>query len=445
MGAADTVTGSRYLLEAEGRRVLIDCGLFQGYKKLRSRNWQPFPASPSTIHDVLLTHAHLDHCGYIPRLVAEGYSRQIHCTHATRDLSELILKDSAFLNEQDAERSNRYGYTKHKPAKPLYTVREAEDSISMFHPTTFGDVHRMGPLEFQFIRAGHILGAASLKIWYGDRSIVFSGDIGRRDDYTLADPETFDNADYVVIESTYGNRHHGPPNALETLEAVIQRTTARGGSVIIPSFAVGRTQQLLYLLSELDRKGRLPRVPVYLDSPMAINASDIYCAHPDDHRLGKHGCREAFGIARYVHTTTESKGITETKFPKIIIAGSGMATGGRVLHHLKACLPDHRCTVILAGFQAGGTRGAKLAAGADQIKIHGMSFDVNAEIVQLDQLSAHADQFGLLDWFSQFKERPREVFVTHGEADAADALRLALAEKFDVKATVSDHMETHNI
>ncbi|MHA6346315.1 MBL fold metallo-hydrolase RNA specificity domain-containing protein [Roseivivax sp. CAU 1761] len=443
LGAADTVTGSRYLLEAEGRKLLVDCGLFQGYKTLRRRNWKPFPVPPATLHDVFLTHAHLDHCGYVPRLVADGFSRQIHCTAATRDLAEIILKDSAFLNERDAERSNRYGYTRHAPARPLYSVAEATESLSLFHPVSFDEIHRSGPIEYQFKHAGHILGAASLKLWYGNRSIVFSGDIGRCNDVTLADPEVFDEADCLVIESTYGNRFHGKAEGLDLLADVISRTVTRGGSVIIPSFAVGRTQQLLYLLSRLERAGRLPRIPVFLDSPMAINASDIYCAHPSDHSLGQAGCRAAFGIAQYVHGSEESKMITASKFPKVVIAGSGMATGGRVLHHLKTCLPDPRCAVILSGFQAGGTRGAKLAAGAESLKIHGHHFDVNAEIVQLDQLSAHADRAGLLEWIARFRRVPQTIFVTHGEPDAADALRLAIIERFGVRAIVSEHLESH--
>ncbi len=441
LGAADTVTGSRFLLEAGGQRVLVDCGLFQGYKKLRLRNWARFPVDPASLDAVLLTHAHLDHSGYLPRLAKLGFSGPVHCTPATRDLCEILLLDSAWLNERDADRSTRLGYTSHRPALPLYDRDDARAALRLLRPVAFEAPLQVGNLTARFRRAGHILGAASIAVDTPARTIVFSGDIGRHDDPTMPDPEPFERADVLLIESTYGDRLHDRTNAEAQLADIITATISRGGTVLIPAFAVGRAQALLHMIRRLRTAGRIGDVPVFLDSPMAIDASRIYEAHPGDHLMDIDGCAETFADATYVTSVEDSKALTTNRHPKVIVSASGMATGGRVLHHLKAYLGDYENTVLLAGFQAGGTRGAQLAAGARSLKIHGHHIEVYAEVVQMHQLSAHADREGLLRWLSGFHETPRTIFVTHGEDTAADALRLAIKERTGVEPIVPEHLQ----
>ncbi len=440
-GAADTVTGSRYLLESGGRRVLVDCGLFQGYKKLRQRNWSPFPVDPSGIDAVLLTHAHLDHSGYLPRLARMGFAGPVYCTAATRDLCHILLLDSAYLNEKDADRSTRLGYTTHHPARPLYDRDDAKAALALFRPVEFEAPLQIDKLSARFRRAGHILGAASISVETTDWTIVFSGDIGRHDDLTMPDPEPFERADVLLIESTYGDRMHDHSDAEAQLSNIISGTMARGGTVLIPAFAVGRAQTLLYMIQRLKAAGRIGDAPVFLDSPMAIDASEIYKAHPGDHKMDVGGFERTFAGATYVTSVEDSKALTVNKHPKVIVSASGMATGGRILHHLNAYLGDYKNTVLLPGFQAGGTRGAQLAAGAQQIKIHGHYVPVHAEVVQMHQLSAHADREGLLDWLDGFREPPRTIFVTHGEDAASDALRLAIKERTGAHVIVPEHLQ----
>ncbi|WP_212526030.1 MBL fold metallo-hydrolase [Actibacterium sp. MT2.3-13A] len=442
LGASGTVTGSRYLLEAEGKRILVDCGLFQGYKTLRQRNWKPFPVDPASIDAVVLTHAHLDHSGYLPRLVRHGFTGRIHCTGATRDLCEILLLDSAYLNEQDAERANRYGYTKHKPALPLYDRDDAKASLSQLvawdFETRFEAAHGVGA---RFRRAGHILGAASVQLTLGGRVVVFSGDIGRFDSPTMPDPRPFETADALVIESTYGDRSHGGKDVEDDLAEAITETTERGGTVLVPSFAVGRAHSLLFHLMRLKRAGRIPDLPVFLDSPMAINAADIYCAHLQDHKLTAAECRALCAVATYTRSADESRALNTDPMPKIIISASGMATGGRVLHHLKRYLPDPRNMILFAGFQAGGTRGATLVAGGDRVKIHGAYHEVRAEVRNLRQLSAHADRDELLRWLGGFRSAPGRIFVTHGEPESSDAFRKTIEEEYGWPAETPDHLE----
>lgn len=441
-GAAGTVTGSRYLLECDGRRILVDCGLFQGYKKLRLRNWKPFPVDPASIDAVILTHAHIDHSGYLPRLVRQGFAGQIHCTEATRALSKVLLTDSAYLNEKDAERANRYGYTRHKPALPLYDRSDSAASLKLFRPHPFEKpVTVERGISVRFRRAGHILGAASIELSMDGRVLVFSGDIGNYDDPIMPDPRPFEAADVLVMESTYGDRLHDGPDPEEELAEVITETAKRGGTVVIPSFAVGRAQIIMYHIMRLKKAHRIPDLPVFLDSPMAINASNIYRAHLDDHSLSAAECRSACEVARYIRSVDASKALDGNHHPKVIISASGMATGGRVLHHLKAYLPGARNSILFAGFQAGGTRGASLVGGTDRVKIHGEYIPVRAGVRNLSRLSAHADRDDLLRWLGGFRSPPERIFITHGEDAAADALRLTIKETLGWEAEVPDHLE----
>ena len=424
LGGAGTVTGSKHLLTCGDTRLLIDCGLFQGLKNLRELNWQRLPISPGDIDAVVLTHAHLDHCGYLPRLVLDGFSGRIHCSSATRDVAELILRDSAFLQEKDAELANRKGFSKHSPALPLYRVADIDRTMALFKPAALHEeVTLPGDGRLLLRRAGHILGASTAQIDIGGRRILFSGDLGRYDDPVMHDPESVPEADYVVIESTYGNRHHDTTDPLDALEEVIKRTVQRGGTVVIPAFAVGRAQSLIHSLWQLRRSGRLHNLPVYLDSPMATSASELLQRYPKEHRLGRQDCEAACDSVTYVRDVEESKALSANRYPKVIISASGMATGGRVLHHIAAFGPDHRNTLLFSGYQAAGTRGRKLLEGARETKIYGQWLPINAEIAELPMLSAHADSDELMRWLSGFQRAPRRVFVVHGEAGASEALR----------------------
>ncbi|WP_278958409.1 MBL fold metallo-hydrolase RNA specificity domain-containing protein [Aquipseudomonas alcaligenes] len=424
LGGAGTVTGSKHLLTCGDTRLLIDCGLFQGLKNLRELNWQRLPINPGDIDAVVLTHAHLDHCGYLPRLVLDGFSGRIHCSSATRDVAELILRDSAFLQEKDAELANRKGFSKHSPALPLYRVVDIDRTMALFKPAALHEeVTLPGDGRLLLRRAGHILGASTAQIDIGGRRILFSGDLGRYDDPVMHDPESVPEADYVVIESTYGNRHHDTTDPLDALEEVIKRTVQRGGTVVIPAFAVGRAQSLIHSLWQLRRSGRLHNLPVYLDSPMATSASELLQRYPKEHRLGRQDCEAACESVTYVRDVEESKALSANRYPKVIISASGMATGGRVLHHIAAFGPDHRNTLLFSGYQAAGTRGRKLLEGARETKIYGQWLPINAEIAELPMLSAHADSDELMRWLSGFQRAPRRVFVVHGEADASEALR----------------------
>ena len=442
LGGAGTVTGSKYLIDTGRHRVLVDCGLFQGFKQLRERNWAPFPIPPREIDAVVLTHAHLDHSGYLPALVRDGFSGPIISTHASLKLCELLLPDSAHLMEADARYANKKGFSKHKPALPLYAPPDAVRALDAFRTHGFHEsVAVVEDCHALFRPAGHILGAASVELDCAGTRIVFSGDLGRYDDATMVDPEPVPQADYLIVESTYGNRRHDPTSPEEALEDVIGRTARRGGTVIIPAFAVGRAQSLLFHLSQLRKRGRLADVPVFLDSPMAVNASSIFCDHLGEHRLTADQCREACDIATYVRETEASKALSQDAMPKVIISASGMATGGRVLHHLKRFAPDRRNTIMLAGFQAGGTRGAALRDGAHELKIHGEYIPVRAEVANLGMFSAHADRDELQRWLGGFKGRPRMTFVTHGEPAASDELRHCIVEKLGWEARVPEHGE----
>ncbi|MFY3455293.1 MBL fold metallo-hydrolase RNA specificity domain-containing protein [Achromobacter xylosoxidans] len=431
LGAAGTVTGSRHLLEIGDRRILLDCGLFQGVKTLRLRNWAPFQVPPADIDAVVLSHAHLDHSGYLPRLVRDGFRGPVHCSHATLDLCRLLLLDSAHLQEADADYLNRHNLSSHKPALPLYTVADAQRAIATLHPYAFDSAIELpGGCRARLHRAGHILGAAIVELEYPGGRLVFSGDLGRYGDPLMLEPRSITQADYLVIESTYGNRVHGKESALEALQTIIMRTVRRGGTVVIPSFAVGRAQSLLFHLWQLKQAGRIPGdLPIFLDSPMASGAVDVYLRHLADQRLTRAEARAAFGVATCVTEVEQSKALDASPMPKIIVSASGMATGGRVIHHLKRYLPDPRNAVLFAGFQAMGTRGAAMLDGAPSVKIHGNYIPVRAEVDNLSMLSAHADADEILRWLGGFERPPRETFIVHGEPDAADALRLRIKDE----------------
>lgn len=437
LGAAGTVTGSRHLVEWSGKRLLVDCGLFQGPRELRELNWQDFPVQPSSIEAVILTHAHLDHSGYLPRLVKHGFSGPIYSTAATHDVARLILLDSARLQEKDAEFANRHGFSRHKPALPLYTTADAESALSLFQVTEFGTELPIGEeVSLLFRRAGHILGAATATIRIGGKTLAFSGDLGRFNDPIMVDSELIPDADFVIIESTYGDRIHPKVDAAAMLKAVIDKTVRRGGTVVIPAFAIGRTQSLLYELWLLKAAGELELVPIYVDSPMATNATDLMSTHVNDHRLQPEVCREAFGMATYVRDVEGSKALSSSRMPKVIVSASGMATGGRVLHHIKAYGPGPRNTILFAGFQAAGTRGRAIVEGVREVKIHGDWIDIRAEVADLTALSAHADSTELLRWLRGFKSTPKNTFVVHGEPGSSASLRDQIATHLGWPSTV---------
>ncbi|WBY01323.1 MBL fold metallo-hydrolase [Ramlibacter tataouinensis] len=442
LGAAGTVTGSRYLLAHGGRRLLVDCGLFQGLKQLRLRNWDRFPVDPHAIDAVVLTHAHIDHSGYLPALAKQGFRGPVHATEATCELAGILLPDSGHLQEEEAEFANRHGFSKHHPALPLYTEDDARRVLRQLRRTPFHSVFEPIPgVRVQFIPAGHILGAASVHVQWDGGSVLFSGDLGRDEDILMRPPETPPAADTVLIESTYGERAHLEEDPATTLAEVVSRTAARGGVVVIPAFAVGRAQALMHLVAQLKEQRRMPDVPVFLNSPMAANVTELYHRYRAQHRLDEAQCRAMCQAVRIVNTVEESQRLNEMRVPAVIIAASGMATGGRVVHHLKAFAPDRRNTILLAGYQAAGTRGAALAGGAPEVKIHGEYVKVRAEVVSLGSLSAHADRSELLNWLGKLPSAPRQVFVTHGEPVASDSLRLAIEDTHGFACSVPEQRQ----
>lgn len=443
LGAAGTVTGSKYLVLAAGKRVLVDCGLFQGLKRLRERNWQPLPIDPASLDAVVLTHAHLDHTGYLPRIARTGYRGPVFCTAATRGLAAILLPDSARIQEEEAEFANRHKYSKHHPALPLYTVDDAEKALKLLRPVEWkSGLELPGGVVLRFTPAGHLLGAASVLLEADGQKVLFSGDVGRPDDPVLNAPAAPPPADWIVIESTYGNRRHQPIDAEAELAAVVSRAVDRGGVIVIPSFAVGRAQMLLHFVARLKARGAIPDIPVYLNSPMATDVTRLYHAHRNEHRLSEDECRTMCTAARFVNSVEESKALNLRRGPMIIISASGMAAGGRVLHHLRAFAPDPKNTIVFSGYQAAGTRGAAMVGGADTVKIHGEWVPVRAEVVQLHGTSGHADRDQLVAWLGSGGALPRRVFVTHGEAVAADAMRQHLRRAIPAEVTVPEHGET---
>jgi metallo-beta-lactamase family protein len=450
LGAARTVTGSKYLLEVNDSRILVDCGLFQGLKELRQRNWEPLPVPAGSIQAVVLTHAHIDHSGYLPRLFAEGFRGRVFCTPGTADLCRIVLPDAGRLAEEDAREANRHGYSKHNPALPLFTEADAYRVLPNLQPVGFDrPVPVTGDIGVRFVNSGHLLGSAfavlSLRV-DGGREVVFSGDVGRYDRPIVPDPLPLERADTLVVESTYGNREHEPDDDGARLAEIVNATIARGGKVIIPAFAIGRAEEVIYWLKKLEEAGTIPSVPVFLDSPMALEALRFYQQRAnelDPDMQGRHGEVSAFMTRRFqmVATPQQSADLVGSRIPSIVVSSSGMATGGRVLSHMKAALPNARNTILFSGFQAEGTRGRKLLEGAREIKIHGEQVPVNAHIAQINSMSAHADSKELLRWLGGFKKAPTMTYVVHGEPVAADAMAGAISSTLGWPTHVAEYLE----
>ena len=443
LGATGTVTGSKYLLRAGASTVLVDCGLFQGYKELRLRNWSALPVAPSSIDAVVLTHAHLDHSGYLPLLARQGFRGPVFCTAATHELCRILLPDSGHLLEEEAEYLNRHRLSRHAPALPLYTREDALRCLKLFKPVQFDSAWPLAQgLEARLSPSGHMPGSSFVHVDDGSRTVLFSGDIGRPDDLLLKGPARMEGADYLVVESTYGNRLHERTDVMQQLGDVINRTAARGGVVVIPAFAVGRAQTLMYCIHRLKAGRTIPDLPVYLNSPMAATATQVFRHHIGQLRLTPAECEAMARAVQVVETPEESQRLNARRGPMVIIAASGMATGGRVVHHLKAFAPDKRNTILFAGYQAGGTRGATIAGGAETVRIHGQDVPVRAEVAMLDTLSAHADAAEILEWLRGFSRTPRRTFVTHGEPAAADAMRQRIERELHWSCHVPYYLES---
>ena len=446
LGATNTVTGSKYLLTAGGKKFLIDCGLFQGQRDLRHRNWDKLPLHPREIEAVLLTHAHIDHTGYLPVLIKNGFKGKIYCTQGTKALSAILLPDSGYLQEEDAARANRYGYSKHKPALPLYTQQDGADALRQFQALAFNKPYQLTDnLVVTFLPAGHIVGSALIQFAYHGKTLVFTGDLGRPHDPIMKPPTIISNIDYLVTESTYGDRLHDDIDPLDQMASAIQETAANGGSIIIPAFAVGRTQDILYFLYLLKEAKRIPDIPIFLDSPMAEDVSDLLIDFSSEHKLTPELCKKICSIAHYVRTPDESKSIDQYTMPVIIISASGMIEGGRILHHLKNFLPEPRHTVLLTGYQASGTRGDQLARGATEIKIHGEAIPVRANIILMKNMSAHADYQEMLAWLKNIKHAPRKVFITHGNQEAALSLKNKIEETYHWRCVVPEYLQIEKL
>nr|WP_294840000.1 MBL fold metallo-hydrolase [uncultured Methylotenera sp.] len=444
LGATGTVTGSKYLLKCGDKQLLIDCGLFQGLKQLRLRNWTKLPVNPARIDAVVLTHAHIDHSGYLPVLVKNGFAGKVYCSEGTADLCKIMLPDSAHLQEEEAEYANRRGFSKHHPALPLYNQEDAENALKLLVPVSFEqDVDLGDGLTLRLSPNGHILGSAFVRIHDTKTSVLFSGDIGRPNDVLMRPPMRIKQADYLLIESTYGNRLHQHDDPKVKLAAIINKTVKRKGVVVIPVFAVGRAQELLYYIHLLKASGAIAGdIPVYLNSPMAVDATEIFNLYHGEHRLSEEQCRALFSTAHVVNSIEQSKALNEAKGPMIILSASGMASGGRVVHHLKAFVSNANNTILFVGFQAAGTRGATMLDGAESIKIHGEYIPVRAHVELISNLSAHADYSEILDWLAGFEAPPKKTFIVHGEPVAADAMRRHIEEKLHWQVVMPDYLET---
>lgn len=446
LGAVETVTGSKYLLTFDNKQVLIDCGLFQGLKDLRLRNWNPLPIDPKKIDAVILTHAHIDHSGYLPLLIKNGFRGKIYCSQGTFDLCTILLPDAGHLQEEEAAFANKYGYSKHTPALPLYTFDEAKASLQYFSilpyrtKTTLYD-----SFTVELLPSGHIVGATLVKIQYKNMSLLFTGDLGRPNDLVMQPPTHIDAIDYLVLESTYGDRLHETEHPKDYLRDVINRTIARGGSIIAPAFAVGRAQALLYYLYLLKKEKQIPNIPVYLDSPMAIDATTILTRHQDDLRISAEDCRHLGNTAIYINTPEASKQIDDHAETKIIISASGMATGGRILHHIKYYAPDERNTILFTGYQAMGTRGDRIIKGEKEVKMLGEIVPIKAEVAIITNASAHSDYNETLQWLSYFKRPPKKVFITHGDADAAKSLKEKIEHRYKWKCYVPHYQQKETL
>ncbi|WP_172901203.1 MBL fold metallo-hydrolase RNA specificity domain-containing protein [Pseudomonas frederiksbergensis] len=443
LGAAGTVTGSKYLLEHRDQHVLIDCGLFQGYKQLRLHNWDPFQLPVRDLEAIVLTHAHLDHSGYLPVLVRNGYRGPVYATPATCELVKILLCDSGRLQEEEAEFANRHGFSKHSPALPLYTEQDAERALKLLRPVQLHHRVDIVPGMSILLRgAGHILGAATVEVVADGMTLVFSGDLGRPNDPLMFAPETIEQADYLLVESTYGDRRHPDEPPEDQLAEVITRTALRHGITLVPSFAVGRAQLLMYHLYRLQQKRAIPDLPIYLNSPMATDVTRLYQRFRSEHRLSLEECEGMCRVTRFVRSTRDSIELDQQRTPAVIIAASGMATGGRVLHHLKALAPNPLNTLLVPGFQAGGTRGAQIIAGAPSVRIHGTDVPIRAEVVPMETLSAHADCDEIMLWLRGFKRPPKHTYVVHGEPNASDVLRRRISLELGWSVSVPEYRDS---
>jgi metallo-beta-lactamase family protein len=446
LGAAGTVTGSRTLIRTEDCTILVDCGLFQGYKELRERNWAGFPLSVEKIDAVVLTHAHIDHSGYLPILVRDGFKGPIYATAATRDLCGILLRDCGRIQEEDAKRANRYGYSKHKPALPLYTEEDAIHCLTRFKLLEFGkDTPLSQTLVVHASRAGHILGSAILTFRTDQETLVFSGDLGRPKNPIMHPPAQIQVADDLILESTYGNREHSDEDDEQKLGEIIRKTAKRGGVVLIPAFAVGRTQVVLYLLHQLKEKNQIPDIPIFLDSPMAQDATDIMNRHHNEHSLSPAMCHDVCSTAKYIQSAEDSKKLHAKHFPMVIISASGMAEGGRVLHHIKKYGPDHHNSIVFVGFQAPMTRGDRMLSGARDVKIHGEMIPIRAKVEFLETLSSHADYKETIDWLKGFVKPPRQVFLNHGEPEAAKSLKEKIENILGWRVVIPEYMDLYDL
>jgi metallo-beta-lactamase family protein len=443
LGAAGTVTGSKYLLEHRDQHVLIDCGLFQGYKQLRLHNWDTFQLPVGELGAIVLTHAHLDHSGYLPVLVRSGYRGPVYATPATCELVKILLLDSGRLQEEAAEFANRHGFSRHNPALPLYTEQDAERALKLLRPVELH--HRVeiaAGMTIQFRCAGHILGATTVEVIADGITLVCSGDLGRPDDPLMFAPEPVEQADYLLVESTYGDRKHPAESPEAQLAEVITRTSLRHGITLVPSFAVGRAQLLMYHLYRLKQRHAIPDVPIYLNSPMATDVTSLYQRFRSEHRLSLEECEGMCHVAKFVRSTADSIKLDQQRAPAVIIAASGMAIGGRVIHHLKALAPNPINTLLMPGFQAGGTRGAQIVAGAPSVRIHGKDVPVRAEVVPMETLSAHADADEIMQWLRGFKRPPRHTYVVHGEPNASDVLRRRISLELGWSVSVPEYRDS---
>lgn len=460
LGATQTVTGSKFLLETEDCRVLVDCGLFQGGKELRLRNWEEPPVDPKSVDAIVLTHAHIDHTGYLPRFVAQGYKGPIYATPATVDLARILLPDAGHLQEEEARYRNKHKLSKHTPALPLYTIENAMAALELLQAVRYGKIVTLSStLGFDLLPAGHILGSSFVRFRHGagptEKTVLFTGDIGRYDQPIIFDPSFVESADFLILESTYGNRLHTDKNGRsgkDQLRDVVLSTSKRGGTVLIPSFAIGRAQELLYVLRELEQEQQIPVLPVYVDSPMAVDAVGVFRDHAEEHDLEMAKLQQSGESplntqrVHFSRTVQESKAINDHRFPSIIISANGMATGGRILHHLIQRLPDNRNSIVFVGFQAFGTRGRLLSEGARQIRIFGLEYPVRAAVHVIDSFSAHGDYSEILRWLGGFKKGPRQTFLVHGEPRALEAMKGHISSTFkDWQVEIPTYRQSYEI
>lgn len=437
LGGAGTVTGSKTLLEIDDLRILVDCGLFQGLKNLRDLNREEFLIAPASIDVIILTHAHLDHCGYIPVLVKNGFKGVIYCTSPTKELTEIILADSGKIQEEDAERANRYGYSKHADAKPLYTLKDAIEVNQFFSTHEYNSWVIINPdVKFQFLNAGHILGSAMVELNIKEKKFLFSGDIGRKNPMLLYPPKKVDEVDYLIMESTYGDREHDTTDAKKALKEVILETHKRGGILMIPSFAVERTQEIIYLLYLLFEENEIPQIPVYLDSPMGVKATLVFDKYPQWQDLSKFDLDHMYTKVHFISNYEESRDVVESKSPKIVIAGSGMLEGGRIIHYLNNHMNNDKNTLLFVGFQAMGTRGRAIIEGSKFIKYFGEYHELSCQIESISSLSAHGDRIEMLNWMREMKKAPKTVFLNHGEPHQSDSFRVLIESKLKWKVIV---------